>query len=107
MGYNSTINYAGAISAGQGNPKAWDVITSASHDLGGRTVGVFICMDDNGGTFSVMEEETTRARGSDVAVSEAVEAKYLTYTYAKDQLYTGRYTKLIPATGTFIVYFLM
>jgi hypothetical protein len=106
MGYNSTINNEGAISGGQGNTEAWDIITAASHDLGGRIVGAFWCVDTNGGTFSEMEEQTSRARGNIAAVSAAVAAKYLTYTYPQNQLFTGRYTKLVPATGTFIVYFL-
>ena len=106
MGYNATINYAGAISGGQGNPAAWDIITAQSYDLGGRIVGAFICTDDNHGTFSAMEEQTVRPRGNKPAVSTAVAAKYLTYTYVKDELFTGRYTKLVPSTGTFIVYFL-
>jgi len=106
MGYNSTVNYGGAISGGQGNPESWDIITAQSCDLGGKIVGAFICTDENGGTFSEMEEQTSRPRGNQPAVSEAVAAKYLTYTYPKDGLFTGRYTKLTPATGTFIVYFL-
>ena len=106
MGFDSTINYSGAMSGGQGNSKAWDIITSASHDLGGRIVGAFICTDTNGGTFSAMEEQTIRARSNETATSTAVEAKYLTYTYPQNQLFTGRYTKLTPASGTFIVYFL-
>ena len=107
MGYNSTINYTAEMSGGAGNPKAWDIITAQSYDLGGRTVGAFICIDTNGGTFTEMEEEITRARNNEVAVSEPVEAKYLTYNYVMDELFTGRYTKLVPKSGTFLVYFLM
>jgi len=54
-----------------------------------------------------MEEQTTKARYNNTATSESVAAKYLTYTYYENVLYSGRYTKLVPHTGsTFIVYFL-
>jgi hypothetical protein len=107
MGYNSTVNYGGAISGGQGNPESWDIITDTACDLGGKIVGAFESLDENGGTFDAMEEQTSRLRGNQPAVSEAVAAKYLTYTYPKNILFTGRYTKLTPGRGClFIVYFL-
>ena len=110
MGYNTTINYGAAISGAQGNPESWDYIDVDNCDFTGKIVGAFFVIEElnaNGGTFTEMEEETQRLRGNRPAVSTPVAAKYIAYTYYKNILYTGRYTKLVPTRGcTFVVYFL-
>jgi hypothetical protein len=105
---NRTINYNALVTGNAGNPEAWDIITSTAHDFTGKIVAAFLSLDDDGGTFTEMEEETQRARNNQPAVSAAVAAKYLTYTYPKEVIFEGRYSKLVPTAGkTFKVYFLI
>jgi hypothetical protein len=106
MGYNSSVNNEALGNGGAGNPEAWDIITSASHDLGGKTVIAFMNLTDTDGAFSAMQEETTPARVNKAAVSASVAAKYLGYTYPQNVIFEGRYTLLTPTTGTFKVWFL-
>jgi hypothetical protein len=106
MGYNSTINDAALGNGGAGNPEAWDIITPASHDLGGKIVAAFMNLTDTDGAFSAMKEETSPARAGNDAVSANVAAKYLTYIYPQNIVFEGRYTLLTPTVGTFKVWFL-
>lgn len=104
MGYNNSVNNEALANGGAGNPKVWDIITSASHDLGGKTVAAFMNITDTNGAFSEMEEnEYVKGHGE---TSTPVAAKYLNYTYPQNVIFEGRYTKLIPTTGTFKVWFL-
>ena len=104
---NSTIKYPALVTGNAGNPEAWDIITATAHDFTGKIVAAFLCLDDTAGSFTEMEEETQRVRNNQPAVSTAVATKYLTYTYNKEVIFEGRYTKLVPAAGcTFKVYFL-
>jgi hypothetical protein len=107
MGYNTTINDEALGNGGAGNPNAWDILTSTHCDLTGKNVAAFMSMDDAGGTFTAMEEETTMARAGKAGVSEAVAANILAYTYPQYIIFEGRYTKLIPTAGkSFKVWFL-
>lgn len=105
MGYQ-TLNHEAIGNGGAGSPEAWDIITSASHDLGGRIVIAFMNLTDTNGAFSAMKEETTPTKAGKAGVSENVAAKYLTYTYPQNVIFEGRYTLLIPTVGTFKVWFL-
>ena len=106
MGYNSTVNNEALGNGGAGSPETWDIITSASHDLGGKIVAAFMNLTDTAGAFSAMEEETTPTKAGKAGVSENVAAKYLTYTYPQNVIFEGRYTLLTPTVGTFKVWFL-
>jgi len=106
MGYDNNPNEEAIGNGGAGSPKAWDIITAASHDLGGRTVIAFMNLTATDGSFTAMKEETTRAKAGKAGTSENVEAKYLTYTYPQNVIFEGRYTLLTPNVGTFKVWFL-
>jgi hypothetical protein len=106
MGYNQNSDNIALGNGGAGSPEAWDIITSSSHDLGGKIVIAFMNLTDTDGAFSAMKEETTMAKAGKAGVSEAVAAKYLGYTYPQNVIFEGRYTLLTPTTGTFKVWFL-
>jgi hypothetical protein len=107
MGYNTEHNDVAIGNGGAGTAKAWDIINDTYCDLEGRTVSAFMSMDENGGTFTAMEEETTKATAPQPAVSEPVAARYLTYTYPQYVIFEGRYTKLTATRGcAFKVWFL-
>ena len=104
----TNINYQAMQTGNAGNPKAFDIIDGSAYDLGGRIVACFESLDDAGGTFEEMEEEIVWGVAGKTGVSEAVEAKYLGYTYPFNSQFMGRYTKLVPSEGCkFKVYFLM
>jgi len=107
MPYNATINDEALGNGGAGNPEAWDLFTSDNCDLTGKIVAAFMSMDENGGTFEAMEEETLMARSGKAGASEAVAANKLAYTYPQYIIFEGRYTTLTPtAQYTFKVWFL-
>jgi hypothetical protein len=106
MGYTSAVNNEAIGNGGAGSPEAWDIITAASHNLGGKIVVAFMNLTETDGAFSAMQEETTRAKAGVAGVSTAVAAKYLTYTYPQNIIFEGRYTLLTPTVGTFKVWFL-
>jgi hypothetical protein len=106
MAINS-VNYAALQTGNAGNPEAFDIITSAAHDLGGKIVAAFESLDEAGGTFDAMKEETAMGYAGKEGVSTAVAAKYLTYTYPQYVIFEGRFTLLTPSAGkTFKVWFL-
>lgn len=107
MGYANSGNDIAIGNGGAGTSGAWDLFTSTNHDLTGKKVSAFMCMDEDGGTFTEMEEETTIGRAGKEGVSEAVAANKLAYTYPQYVIFEGRFTKLIPTAGkTFKVWFL-
>ena len=107
MGYQTNKDDAAIGNGGAGTAEVWDIIDDDAHDLNDKIVTAFMSLDEAGGTFTEMEEETTIAKGGLPGVSEAVAAKYLTYTYPQNVPFEGRYTKLTPNTGcTFKVWFL-
>ncbi len=108
MSYNTTINNEALGNGGAGNPTVWDIFTADNCNLTGKIVAAFMCMDENGGTFTAMSEETTMARkAGDVAVNTPVAANKLAYTYPQYIIFEGRYTVLTPTRGsTFKVWFL-
>lgn len=107
MGYNATINNDALGNGGAGNPEAWDLFTPDNCDLTGKIVAAFMSMDEDGGTFDAMEEETTMGRAGHAGTSTAVAANKLAATYPQYIIFEGRYTTLTPASGcTFKVWFL-
>jgi len=107
MGYATNVDNGAVGNGGAGTSKVWDIITDASHDLEGNIVTAFMSLDEAGGTFDAMSEETIISKGGKAGVSEAVDAKYLTYTYDQFVIFEGRYTSLVPAAGCkFKVWFL-
>jgi hypothetical protein len=107
MGYQDFKNDIAIGNGGAGTPEVFDIIGDNGSDLGGRVVTAFMSLDENGGTFTAMEEETTIAHGGKAGASTAVTAKYLTYTYPQYIPFEGRYTKLTPTRGcSFKVWFL-
>jgi len=108
MGYNATLSNCAIGNGGAGNPDVWDIFTADHCDLAGRIVAAFMCLDENGGTFEAMSEETTMARKpSDAAVNTPVAANKLAYTYPQYIIFEGRYTVLTPTRGNnFKVWFL-
>ena len=107
MGYSNSINDIAVGNGGAGTPDAWDLFTSTNHDLTGKKVAAFMCLSEDGGTFTAMEEETTIGRAGKEGTSEAVAANKLAYTYPQYIPFEGRFTKLVPAAGkTFKVWFL-
>jgi hypothetical protein len=108
MGFQDFKNDIAIGNGGAGTPEVWDIIDgSVSTDLGGRIVTAFMSLDENGGTFTEMEEETTIAHGGKAGASTAVAAKYLGYTYPQYIPFEGRYTKLTATRGCkFKVWFL-
>jgi hypothetical protein len=107
MGYADSQNTNAIGNGGAGTPGVWDIITSTSNDLSGKIVCAFMSLDETGGSFSAMEEETKIAHGGKPGISESVDAKYLDYNYPQNVIFEGRYTKLTPEVGsTFKVWFL-
>lgn len=106
MGFQSNKNDAAIGNGGAGSPEAWDIISPAAHDFTGKIVTAFMCLAEDGDTMAEMEEETTISKAGQSGVSTAVAAKYLTYTYPQNVVFEGRYTKLVPSTGSFKVWFL-
>ena len=107
MGYQNSKNDVAIGNGGAGTPEVWDIITAASHDLGDKIVTAFMCLTEDGGTMTEMEEETVLSKGGRGGVSTPVAAKYLTYTYDRYVIFEGRYTKLTPGAGsTYKVWFL-
>jgi hypothetical protein len=107
MGYNTTINDEALGNGGAGNPNVWDIFTDSNYDLTDKIVAAFMSLDENGGTFDAMEEETSMARAGYAGISEPVAANKLAYTYPQYIIFEGRYTTLTPARGcTFKVWFL-
>ena len=106
MAYKFSENSEVLGNGGAGFPGAWDIITSASHDLGGKVVVAFMNLTDTDGAFSAMSEETAPARANKAEESSAVVAKYLGYIYPQNVIFEGRYTLLTPSVGTFKVWFL-
>jgi hypothetical protein len=107
MGYNATVNDLALGNGGAGTPDVWDIITLASHDFTGKIVAAFMSMDENGGTFTAMQEETTMGRAGKTGTSTNVAANKLAYTYPQYIPFEGRFTTLVPTTGcTFKVWFL-
>jgi hypothetical protein len=107
MGYAENQKTSAIGNGGAGTPGVWDIITDSNYDFSGKIVCAFMSLDQVGGSFSSMEEETTIAHGGKSGISEPVAAKYLGYTYPQDVIFEGRYTKLIPATGKiFKIWFL-
>lgn len=107
MGYANSGNDIAIGNGGAGTSGAWDLFTSTNHDLTGKIVSAFMCLSEDGGTFTAMEEETTIGRAGKEGVSTAVAANKLAYTYPQYIIFEGRFTKLIPTAGkTFKVWFL-
>lgn len=107
MGYANGLNDTAIGSGGAGTPGSWDIIDDTQYDLEGKIVTAFMSLDEEGGTFESMKEETTIGHGGKSGVSEDVAAKYLEYTYPQNVPFEGRYTELVPSTGcTFKVWFL-
>jgi len=107
MGFQNFKNDAAIGNGGAGTPEAWDLIDNTHCDLEGKIVTAFMCMDEDGGQFTEMEEETSIGKGGKTGASTAVAAKYLGYTYPQFIIFEGRYTKLTPETpNTFKVWFL-
>ncbi len=107
MGYNHSLNDEAIGNGGAGTADVWDIFTSANHNLTGKIVSAFMSMDEDGGTFTAMEEQTTPPAQNRAAVSAAVAANKLAYTYPQYIIFEGRYTTLIPAAGkSFKVWFL-
>lgn len=107
MGYNNRVNDAALGNGGAGTPDVWDIITSTSHDLTGKIVAAFMSMDENGGTFTSMKEETTMSGAGEAGTSTNVAANKLAYTYPQYIPFEGRYTTLVPTAGcNFKVWFL-
>jgi hypothetical protein len=105
-GFQANKNDVAIGNGGAGTPEVWDIISPAAHDFTGKIVTAFMCLAEDGDTMDEMEEETTISKGGRPGVSEAVAAKYLTYTYPQYCIFEGRYTKLVPTTGLFKVWFL-
>ena len=107
MGYNHSQNDLAIGNGGAGTANAWDIFTSTNHDLTGKIVSAFMSLDEDGGTFTSMEEQTTPPGSNRAAVSEAVAANKLAYTYPQYIIFEGRYTTLVPTAGkSFKVWFL-
>ncbi len=107
MGYNHSQDDLAIGNGGAGTAGVWDIFTSTNHDLAGKIVSAFMSMDENGGTFAAMQEQTTPPGSNRAAVSEAVAANKLAYTYPQYIIFEGRYTTLTPAAGcNFKVWFL-
>ena len=107
MGYANSLNDIAVGNGGAGTPDAWDLFTSTNHDLTGKKVMAFMCLSEDGGTFTEMEEETTIGRAGKEGTSVAVAANKLAYTYPQYIIFEGRFTKLVPTAGkTFKVWFL-
>jgi hypothetical protein len=107
MGYLDNVNDEAVGNGGAGTPEVWDIITSAACSFTGKIVCAFMCLTEDGGQMTAMEEQTTIAHGGKPGVSAAVAAKYLTYTYPQNVIFEGRYTKLVPAAGlSFKIWFL-
>jgi len=99
MGYQN-FKPDGAIgNGGAGTPEVWDIISDSVYDFSPKIVGAFMSLDDAGGTMDEMEEETFMSRAGRAGVSEAVDAKYLAYTYPYSIPFEGRYTKLVPSAN--------
>ena len=107
MGYSNSTNDFAVGNGGAGTPGAWDIFTSTNHDLTDKKVSAFMSMDEAGGTFTEMEEETAIGRAGKDGVSTAVAANKLVYTYPQYIPFEGRFTKLVPTAGkSFKVWFL-
>ena len=106
MGYQVNSNDNAIGNGGAGTPGAWDIIDSNSYDLEGRIVTAFMCLTDIGGEMSEMEEENPIGTKAFPGKSVPVDSKYLGYTYPLNVPFEGRYTKLVPSSGTFKVWFL-
>ncbi|MFA5152157.1 MAG: hypothetical protein WC554_06360 [Clostridia bacterium] len=107
MGYRANKNDVAVGNGGAGTPHAWDIIGDHGHDLEGNIVCAFMSLDEDGGTFTEMKEETTIGHGGKPGVSEDVPARYLGYTYPQNVVFEGNYTSLVPAAGKlFKVWFL-
>ena len=107
MGYDNTVNNEAVGNGGAGTSNAWDIFTHDSHNLTDKKVSAFMSLDENGGTFDEMEEETTIGKAGRTGTSESVAANKLAYTYPQYVIWEGRFTKLVPATGcNFKVWFL-
>jgi hypothetical protein len=99
MGYLDNVNDMALGNGGAGTPNAWDIIGDHGYDLEGNIVCAFMSLDEEGGTFTEMKEQTRIAKGGKTGVVEDVAARYLTYTYPKNVVFEGRYTSLVPTTG--------
>lgn len=97
MGYANNVNDVALGNGGAGTPRSFDIISGTSHDLEGKIVVAFMSLDDEGGTFTEMKEETKIGKGGQPGVIEDVPARYLTYTYPKNVIFEGRYTTLVPS----------
>lgn len=107
MGYNHSQDDLAIGNGGAGTAGVWDIFTSTNHDLTGKIVSAFMSLDEDGGTFTAMEEQTTPSGPNRAAVSAAVAANKLAYTYPQYIIFEGRYTTLTPAAGkSFKVWFL-
>jgi hypothetical protein len=101
MGYTNGLNDFALGNGGAGTPEAWDILNNANPAIpSGKIVVAFMSLDEAGGTFTAMEEQTTIAHGGKLGVSTAVAARYLTHTYPQYVIFEGRYTKLTPTGGT-------
>ena len=108
MGYNSTIDNGALGNGGAGNPGAWDLIPNLAIDvMAGKIVGAFMCLDEDGGTFTEMEEETTMGKNGKGGISTPCASRFINYTYPQYVIFEGRYTKLTPgASSHFKIWFL-
>jgi hypothetical protein len=107
MDYVHSQNDLAIGNGGAGTSGVWDIFTSTHCDLTGKIVSAFMCLDEDGGTFTAMEEQTTPPAPNRTAVSTAVAANKLAYTYPQYIIWEGRFTTLTPAAGcNFKVWFL-
>lgn len=106
MGYANGVNDEAIGNGGAGTPEVWDIISPAASDFTGKIVCAFMCLHEDGDTMAEMEEQSTIAKGGQPGAVTACAAKYLTYTYPQNVIFEGRYTKLVPSTNSFKVWFL-
>lgn len=108
MGYLDNVNDFALGNGGAGTPQAWDILDDNQCDIpDGKIVCAFMSLDEAGGTFTAMEEQTKIAHGGKPGVSTPVAARYLSKTYEQYVVYEGRYTKLLTTRGcTYKIWYL-